>query len=298
VERGVRSGDPSLSRQANELLTEELRERVGADRVTVPAEAVERMRSERGRGSTAKASLLSNRPLLIVATCTVLVVAVASSLATGSWWAATAVVVLAVAGLCVVTFLALQLTTETEHLAPETAARLEEEGVGDPDKVFTDLLEGYAGATDAHGTTEILASGGNRQRALPEDNPARAAVEQRTSWTPSSAPGTAGGSGSAVAALPWWVVGGMIVLSLAFAVIGGGDLWLLPAFVIPIGIAFIVYERWFDDRREEGARGPSTGRQAGDDGAAVNRGLAPLVAGAVLLTLAIMIVGGFVAGAF
>ncbi len=40
------------------------------------------------------------------------------------------------------------LTEESEHATPTTAARLGEEGVGDPDRVLTELVDDFAEHSD------------------------------------------------------------------------------------------------------------------------------------------------------
>ena len=86
------------------------------------------------------------------------------------------------------------------------AARLEEEGVGDPDAVLSDLVEEFAGAQEGQGVHEGIFSAHNERTATAEDDQALAAVEQRTAMTPASGATEVGGAHSAVAALAWWVV--------------------------------------------------------------------------------------------
>lgn len=49
----------------------------------------------------------------------------------------------------VVAWGAIQLTTQIEHASPQTTARLEEEGVADPDRVLSDLVEEYTGEAES-----------------------------------------------------------------------------------------------------------------------------------------------------
>jgi hypothetical protein len=300
VERDVRSQDPSLSPEANRLLTGELREVVGDDHVRVPAQAPEREREAHAEHSTLFASVMGNRPVFIVGVFALIVVAVITTLTTGTWWAAALVAVTAVTFAVVVGLGALHLATETEHLAPDVAARLEAEGVPDPDKVFTDLLEEFAGATEAHGTAEVISSGGNEQTVHAEDNPALAAVQQRTSWTPTSEPGAAAGRGGAVALIEWGFTAGLLVLTFVVAILQGGTFWLVPGIVGLATGAWAMVRARMDDEREErpGEAGPTgTHRRPGDRPAELRRRLVPLAAGVALVVVGFMILMGYVAGA-
>src|SRR4051795_5490162 len=64
--RFVRSEDPSLTPEANRLLTEELQEVVGAEEVEVPAGTPRRSDEAHAVHSPLVTTLLSNRPILIV----------------------------------------------------------------------------------------------------------------------------------------------------------------------------------------------------------------------------------------
>ena len=103
-------------------------------------------------------------------------VGVIVSLAAGSWWfLPLALAVLGLATLVVVGGV-LQMTSQTEHLSPGAAARLEAEGVGDPDAVFTELVQEYAREP------------GSEHRTPADEDPAQAAAEQRSAVTPSHDP--------------------------------------------------------------------------------------------------------------
>jgi hypothetical protein len=300
VERDVRSQDPSLSPEANRLLTGELREVVGDDHVRIPAHTPAREREAHGEHSELFASLLSNRPLFIVGTLALLVVGAVTTLTTGAWWAATLLVVLVVSCAVVAGLGALHLATETEHLAPDVAARLESEGVPDPDKVFTELIEEFAGATEAHGTAEVISSGANEQTVRPDENPALAAVEQRTSLTPSSEPGAAAGRGGAVTLFEWGFTAGLLVLTIVVAILQGGTFWLVPGIVGLATGAWAIVRSRMDDAREErpGEAGPTgTHRRPGDRRAELRRRLVPLAAGAALFVVGFMILMAYLTGA-
>jgi hypothetical protein len=145
--REVRVADPSLSPEANRILTEELRQVVGGDTVRVPAGRKHVERERHGARSGFVVGLASNRLALGIAFLVALVVGAILSLVTDSWWfLLLALGVLALATIAVVLGV-VQLTTETEHLSPSAAARLEDEGVGDPDALFSALVEEFTPRT-------------------------------------------------------------------------------------------------------------------------------------------------------
>lgn len=174
--REVRVEDPSLSDEANRILTEELRAVVGRDAVELPVARERVERARHGRRSGALVAVSANRLALGMTFLAALVVGAILSLATGSWWflllplAAHAVATIAVV------LGALQLTTETEHLSPGAAARLEDEGVPDPDALFSDLVEEFS----PRGRRE-----GEQEPPPAHEDPAQAAAEQRGATTPS-----------------------------------------------------------------------------------------------------------------
>jgi hypothetical protein len=90
---------------------------------------------------------------------------------------------------------AIRMTTITEHVAPATAARLQAEGVRDPDRRLTELVERAHGESE-RGLRETLSNRYDDQAAAPEDDPARVTVEQETTMTPASRPGRAPGVGA------------------------------------------------------------------------------------------------------
>jgi hypothetical protein len=160
VEREVKVEDPQLSPEAERLLTTEVREAVGQDRVRVPADRADSIGRVRDAGRPSLSAALSSHRLVISITFFVLlIVGVVVALATDSWWAVVAACAVHAIGTLVVVTLALRLTTEVEHVAPETAARLEEESVADPDGVVSDLAEQYTSGDEARGPAEVVSGG-------------------------------------------------------------------------------------------------------------------------------------------
>ena len=281
----MRSEDPSLSPEANRLLTEELREVVGQEEVEVPAGTPRRTAEARGGHSRFVATLTTHRQILVVSLLAALVIGGIVALATGAWWAVVVALGLHALGTMLAATAAVQLTTEVEHVAPETAARLEDEGVADPDRALTDLVEDFAGAQRAGGAAEVISSGNNERTVHALDDPARAAVEQRTAMTPQSEPGPSGGEGSAVEALPWWVVVGVMVVSAVAAPFAHRG-WALPLIVVPIGVGWIALQ-WFMARSPRA----ESERPAGDARSARRR-LAPIIVFVVVGVVWFAIVAG------
>jgi hypothetical protein len=141
--RPVRSDDPSLSPETNRLLTEELRAIVGADEVEVDTSVPHREREAHARHGTWTATLDDNRLIVGVTFAMALVVGAILAFATGAWWLIFVALAVHAAGTLLVTALTLGATTEVEHPDPTLAARLEEEGVADPDRLLTDLAAEY-----------------------------------------------------------------------------------------------------------------------------------------------------------
>jgi hypothetical protein len=287
--RFVQSDDPSLTPEANRLLTEELREVVGKDEVELPAGTGQRARERHGEHSPLVAALVANRPIILVTLLMAVVVGGIVSLTTGWYVAVLLAVGLHALGTMLVAAGAVQLTTQVEHVAPETAARLEEEGVGDPDRLLGQLVEDFTGATQAGGVTEVISSGNNERTVHATDDPAKAMLEQRTAMTPQSAPGEAAGEGSAVALLPWWVVVGVMVVSVVAAPFVAQG-WMLPLILVPLGLGWIAMQRWM--ARAESARS----ERAVGDVASAQRRLVPLTIFVVIAVVWFMLVMQLVTG--
>lgn len=161
--REVRSADPSLSPEANRILTDELREVTGSDTVEVPADRARVAGVSHGGRSRLFVGVSDNRVLFGSLFFAALVIGAVLAVTTGSWWLLPLAVGLDLLGTVVVATMMIGLTTEVEHVAPTAAVRLQDEGVEDPDKLFTELVEEFA----------------------PEDEQAQDEAEQRRKVTPS-----------------------------------------------------------------------------------------------------------------
>jgi hypothetical protein len=181
VTREVRAEDPGLSPEANRLLTEELRRGVGRDRVEVPEGAPARSRRRHARHGPVVTALAANVTVLLFTFLALIVVGVIVSLATGSWWALLIALGVDLVGTLVAAGSAIGLAREVEHVQPGTAARLEAEGVADPDRLFTELVADFAGATRTRRASEERTADAGRE-------PAQATAEQRPAMTPTAHP--------------------------------------------------------------------------------------------------------------
>lgn len=175
-QREVRSADPSLSPETNQRLTEELREAVGSDRVAVPADRPDERGEAHGTHSTAVAAAGHNRAAILTAALVLLVVGAIVAITTGSWWIMAAAVVLDVIAVGALLATTTRMTTAVEHPSANLAARMEDEGVADPDGLMTELVDEFS---EESGETE------EREVTSHEDS-SEATSEQRSAVTPSS----------------------------------------------------------------------------------------------------------------
>jgi hypothetical protein len=104
----------------------------------------------------------------------------------GQWWILpVAFVVLGVVTAAVVATV-LRMTSNQERPSATTVAALEEEGVGDPERHFSELVKEFTpepSDDDEHRTTAV------------EDDPAAAGAEQEDAIPPSGGPSEATGPG-------------------------------------------------------------------------------------------------------
>jgi hypothetical protein len=195
VREEVRVDDPDLSPEANRLLTAELQEALGTDRAEIPVEeAAESHRLPDGERRSLGSVLGTNRLLVAVAFIPLLVIGVMISLSTDSWWAVVAACAVHAVGTLIVASVALRVTTAVERVTPTTAARLQDEGVGDPDQALTDMLERFSPGDD-RSAAEVVASGHNRVTARPGEDRGRAEAQRRTALTSASEPSEPSGVG-------------------------------------------------------------------------------------------------------
>jgi hypothetical protein len=189
VRREVRVDEPELSPQTNDRLTAEVREVVDDDHVTVPAD---RPRPSRGEaspptGHRLTAELKPNRFIMATIVGSFVVIAAIVALMIGHWWILVGAFIVLAAATAAVIATVLRMTSNQERPSPTTVAALEEDGVGNPERHFSDLVKEF--------TPERGGDGEHRTTAV-EDEPAAAGVEQENAITPSGGPSEAKGPGA------------------------------------------------------------------------------------------------------
>lgn len=234
-EREVRVQDPGLSEHANQRLTKQLREVIGSERVRVPHDRPHPSRGERpARGDTLK-FLFAHRGLVGYTFAIAVVIGGVVGLTTDTWWFLPLAAGLHAIGTTLVAVMAVQVTTTIEHPEPTLVALMEEEGIRRPEGHFSRLVAEFAPPTSPTGTamvgstSEVIPPGGNRRTVAAFEQPALAAMEQRSAMTPTSGPSYPAGQGAMPALMNWLLLAGLAVVSIVIpAVTTGGWLWLLP----------------------------------------------------------------------
>ena len=186
--REVKVDEPELSPEVNERLTAEVREVVGDDHVTVPAD---RPRPSQGEASLEPgrpliAELMPNRFIMTMIAGSSLVLAAILALVIGQWWILPVVFIVLALVTAGVVATVLRMMSNRERPSPTTVAALEEDGVGDPERHFSELVKEF--------TPEPEGKGEHRKTAV-EDDPASASAEQEDAITPSGGPSEAVGPG-------------------------------------------------------------------------------------------------------
>ena len=138
--RNVDAVEPGLSRRTNTALGRELRQAVGTDSITEEDWAAADIAVPRRLHSRLVADLIDLRLGLVIGALALLLVGAVIAVNAGG----TLVLVGALLVLAVATGLVLRMSTrlasEEEHPGGETAAALQAEGVGDPDRLLSDLV--------------------------------------------------------------------------------------------------------------------------------------------------------------
>jgi hypothetical protein len=195
TERSVRSEDPSLTPEANALVTGELQDAVGHDRVEVAVGTADHRADLRGTHSPLLAPFVELRlPLLVLLLLGALTLGVVG-IAAGGAWVVVGVFVALLLGLSAVIGLVGRMVAEQEHLSPETEVALEDQGVANPDHTFNELVQEFSPDEEDRDAHDVATPGDNERDTRAEDDPAQATSEQRTAMTPSSEPTTPVGPG-------------------------------------------------------------------------------------------------------
>ena len=182
--RAVEVHEPGLSDATNAQLTDEVREVIGADEVEIP---VDRPHASSGEHVEHRRSLPVPFPLpnnFVVAqgglALVVIGAIVALAVVVHRWWTlALALIVLGAMTYLVVAMI-IKMTSNPERPGPTTVAAMEEEGVDDPEQLFSDVVAEF--------TAEPEAGSAPGRTTDAVDDPAQAAAEQRDATTPSGGP--------------------------------------------------------------------------------------------------------------
>ena len=171
--REVRVQEPGLTEATNQDLTDEVRDVVGRDDVRVPAG---RARPSRGEpsGFSAERTAPSDGFAFVQIGGAAIVIGAIIALAAGEWWLLpVAAMVLFVVTYGVVRTI-MRMTSRPESPSPTTAAAMREDGIRDPERHFSAIVDEF--------TEE--AGGGEGRTATAEEDGARTAAEHRRSGTP------------------------------------------------------------------------------------------------------------------
>lgn len=138
--------EPQLSDDANAALTHDLLDVVGRPVVSVPAD---RPYANLGEGedaphSSGRATLSENRFIIGQVGGVLIVVGTIVALVTGNWWLLPLAVAVLGLGTALVIRMVLTMTSHDERPSASTVAMLEEEGVEDPESLFSDIVDEFA----------------------------------------------------------------------------------------------------------------------------------------------------------
>ncbi len=122
------------------LLARELREVVGPEPGGAPSgQTGSAGRTHATRGPSVS-TLVATRQILLITLLLAIAVGGVLTLVTDSWWASVGALAVHAAATLVAAGSAIRLTTQTEHVAPEVAARLEDEDAASPTTRLVALL--------------------------------------------------------------------------------------------------------------------------------------------------------------
>jgi hypothetical protein len=187
--RAVEVHEPGLSDSTNAQLTDEVRDVIGADEVEIPAD---RPHPSTGEHVERRRSLplpfpLPNNFVVAQGGLALVVIGAIAALAvvTHVWWTLILALIVLGAMTYLVVAMIVKMTSNPERPSSTTVAAMEEEGVDDPEQLFSDVVAEFTAEPDADGET------GRNTDAV--DDPAKAAAEQRDATTPSGGPSRAVG---------------------------------------------------------------------------------------------------------
>jgi Flp pilus assembly protein TadB len=260
--------DEKLSGRANEILTEEVREALQTDEVEVSeSHADELGRADLSATSQTMTSVLwESRVLVGVSFFTAIVVGAILALVTGEWWAILIAEAVHFVATLIVTYLAIQSSTNVDKPSADHVEALEEEGVRDPEETLNNAIQEFAGDGEDRGKKVVRPNDAGRAGA-----PGGAALDQQGAMTPSSAateapenedPKAGNRDEPSPALMPIVLYGALIVLCFVIPIVTGvSALWVTPAIAVPvIVVALLVHLKWFANEAHSEAQADAPAR--------------------------------------
>jgi hypothetical protein len=243
-ERDVRAADPALSPATNARVTEELREALGTDHVSVPADRPHPSRGEQPPKGNALAYLTQNRLRIISGLFIALTFGGIIALVTDTWWLLPLAAGIHALGTMTVVAVVLGLTTVTEHPSAELAAAMSAEGVSSPDDRFSRMVAEFRPGDPGEGATGVLSPATDERTVSASADPARAGAEQGSAMTPTAEPSASGGEGGTPDFILWATAAGLAILSVVVPLVSGGSyMWLLTAVMLPLLAGWVLLQR-------------------------------------------------------
>jgi hypothetical protein len=182
--RTVEVNDPSLSPEANALMTRAVREIIGLDTVEVPADRPRPSQGERPTGNPferATPTIAMTVGIVAVGAGVGMVVAMTDH----RWWTTGVAFLVLVVAMAVVVMTIVGLASTTDYSDPNTGAALSELGVSDAEPRISEIVREFT-------TVEV---DGHRTTHADGNSPAATSAEQHGAMTPSGGPSEAVGPG-------------------------------------------------------------------------------------------------------
>lgn len=187
----TRDHSAKVSEEARETLIDELEDAVGKEAVDKADLDVDRAISERPH--PVRSAFATSRLLIILTGATALAVGMIAALALDNWWIVVGAMVVHGILTMVVISSSMTLFSQVEKPDPTVVAKLEEEGVDDPEPVINNLVEQVAGEEEGSRSKRAVTEDPGETRPHEEDE-AKAAARQQTATTPASEPSHQPGS--------------------------------------------------------------------------------------------------------
>ena len=181
------------SKEAKEILTEEVRDAAGDKAARRAERRIERGEVAADGPPSLGTFLASNRLVLVGTLALAITVGVIGALALKTWWVLALPLLVHTIFSGVIATLAIRVSTQVEKPDPVAVGRLEDAGVADPEKTLNDLIEQTAGDGDEDRAKRAVAED-EGETTSPDEDPGEAASQQQGAMTPASEPTEKAGS--------------------------------------------------------------------------------------------------------